>query len=148
MEIKEDEIKGKPYKFKYTLKRYNRNESFLDDGKIIFEQNSLDGFLEEILKNSDFVYSIYYPCEEGHINFNNFTGRWALNIGSFIKKKKLKKTKKELILKWEKEIKTVETDLMKNKCFNLNDISLSAALINKYLIFINDIKELSLSNDG
>ena len=79
------EYKGISYNFKYTLEKYCSSDpkGFLGEGKIIIEQNSLDGFLDEILKDTNACYRIIYPCTEGDSSFDHHTGRWAFEIGKF-----------------------------------------------------------------
>lgn len=75
------------YKFKYTLKKYDFEDEkgIRGDCKIILESDSLNGFFEEILKDTKSVYALLYPCTKGSPNFDYFTGRWSIQIGRFKK---------------------------------------------------------------
>lgn len=76
---------GKPYDFKYTLEKYNSDDKkgIFGDKEVLLEQNTLDGFLEEIFKDTKSFYRILYPCTIGSPNFDEYTGRWAFHIGIF-----------------------------------------------------------------
>lgn len=85
---KESEFRERDfYKLKYTLKKFSFNDErgIYGDGNIILESDSLNGFLEEILKDAKSVYVLLYPCTKGSPNFDFFTGRWSLKIGLFEK---------------------------------------------------------------
>jgi hypothetical protein len=85
MTTNEFKYEGKSYGFKYTLEKYNSDDKkgIWGNKEVLLEQNTLDGFLEEILKDTTSVYRIIYPCTIGSPNFDNYTGRWAFNIGNF-----------------------------------------------------------------
>jgi len=55
----------------------------LGEYETLIDSDSLDGVMEEILKDTSYVYILHYPCIEGHPRYDKFTGRWIVQIGEF-----------------------------------------------------------------